>query len=40
MSIDVSCIVPASPAEAWRYLAAPGALGRLSPPFMSLRPVR
>ena len=40
MSIDVSCTVPASPAEAWRYLAAPGALRRLSPPFLPLRPVR
>ena len=39
MSIDVSCTVPVAPAEAWRYLAAPGALRRLSPPFMSLRPV-
>ncbi|MGW8592952.1 TIGR01777 family oxidoreductase [Dietzia sp. NPDC055877] len=39
MSIDVSCTVPVPPAEAWRYLAAPGALRRLSPPFMSLRPV-
>lgn len=40
MSIDVSCTVAASPAEAWRYLASPGALRRLAPPFMSLRPVR
>lgn len=40
MSIDATCTVPASPAEAWRYLASPGALRRLSPPFMSLRPVR
>lgn len=39
MSIDVSCAVPVAAAEAWRYLAAPGALRRLSPPFMSLRPV-
>lgn len=40
MSIDATCTVPASPAEAWRYLASPGAFRRLSPPFMSLRPVR
>lgn len=40
MSIDVNCTVPASPAEAWRYLASPGALRRLSPPFLPLRPVR
>ena len=39
MSIDLSCILPVSPAEAWRYFAAPGAFRRLSPPFMPLRPV-
>lgn len=40
MSIDLTCIVPVSPAEAWRYFASPGALVRLSPPFMPLRPVQ
>ena len=40
MSIDVTCTIGASPAEAWRYFDSPGALRRLSPPFMSLRPVR
>ena len=39
MSIDLTCTVPADPAEAWRYFAAPGALPRLSPPFLPLRPV-
>lgn len=39
MSIDVTCTIPVSPAEAWRYLASPGAFRRLSPPFMTLRPV-
>ncbi len=39
MSIDVTCTVPASPAEAWRYLGSPGAFRRLSPPFLPLRPV-
>lgn len=40
MSIDLTCTVPATPDEAWRYLASPGAFRRLSPPFMPLRPVR
>ena len=40
MSIDAFCTIPATPAEAWRYFTAPGALPRLSPPFLSLRPVR
>lgn len=39
MSIDLTCTVPATPDEAWRYLASPGAFRRLSPPFMPLRPV-
>ena len=39
MSIDLTCTLPVSPAEAWRYFAAPGAFLRLSPPFMPLRPV-
>lgn len=40
MSIDVTCTIGASPAEAWRYFDSPGALRRLSPPFMPLHPVR
>lgn len=40
MSIDLTCTVPVSPAEAWRYFASPGALVRLSPPFMPLRPAQ
>ena len=40
MSIDLTCSVPVTVDEAWRYLAAPGAFRRLSPPFMPLRPVR
>lgn len=39
MSIDLTCTVPATPDEAWRYFASPGAFRRLSPPFMPLRPV-
>ena len=39
MSIDFSCSIPATPGEAWRYFASPGAFLRLSPPFMPLRPV-
>ncbi|WP_010540676.1 TIGR01777 family oxidoreductase [Dietzia alimentaria] len=38
MSIDVSCTIPVDHSEAWRYFASPGALVRLSPPFMPLRP--
>ncbi|MCT1884075.1 TIGR01777 family oxidoreductase [Dietzia cinnamea] len=40
MSIDLTCTVAATPGEAWRYFASPGAFRRLSPPFMPLRPVR
>ena len=40
MSIDLTCSIPAGAAEAWDYLAAPGAFVRISPPFMPLRPVR
>ena len=40
MSIDLACTMPATPGEAWRYFASPGAFLRLSPPFMPLRPVR
>jgi uncharacterized protein (TIGR01777 family) len=39
MSIDLTCSIPAGAAEAWDYLAAPGAFIRISPPFMPLRPV-
>ena len=39
MSIDLTCTVAATPGEAWRYFASPGAFRRLSPPFMPLRPV-
>ena len=39
MSIDLSCSIPATAAEAWDYFAAPGAFVRISPPFMALRPV-
>lgn len=39
MGIDVNCKIPVAPDEAWRYFASPGALVRLSPPFMPLRPV-
>ncbi|UVE96829.1 TIGR01777 family oxidoreductase [Dietzia sp. B32] len=39
MSIDLTCTIPVSPGEAWRYFSSPGAFLRLSPPFMPLRPV-
>lgn len=40
MSIDLTCSLPVAVDDAWRYLAAPGAFRRLSPPFLPLRPVR
>lgn len=39
MSIDVTGTVRAEADTVWRYFAAPGAIRRLAPPFLPLRPV-
>lgn len=40
MSIELDHTIGVDPATAWRYFAAPGAMRRLAPPFMPLRPHR
>jgi len=40
MSAVYSSVVPAPPERVWDYFASPGALVRLSPPFLPLRPAR
>ena len=39
MSIDARCAVPVRPDEVWRYYSSPGAMFRLAPPFVGMRPV-
>lgn len=40
MSIELEHTIGVDPATAWGYFAAPGAMRRLAPPFMPLRPHR
>src|SRR5699024_1877467 len=40
VSIELEHTIGVDPATAWGYFAAPGAMCRLAPPFMPLRPLR